>query len=571
MDNDRFGSLARLRSDPASGTVLGVAGLVGVLLGAQLLLGASAIGLGVDDYTHVQRFDEWLRSGWYVPPALLVGGEPDPTRFGSTPYVYGAAFSVLAHLANVALGNEAIGEISTDADAYAVRHVVAALIGLGTVLCVGGAVWALTRDRLAAVWSGAALLAVPAWTGYAMFSNKDIPAAAAYTFITVALVLLLVWADRRPSPSWKRLLAPAALIAIGVFLGVGTRPAMWLPFLVSLAAFAALAWRLLGSIRGAGRALAAPATGFVVGLSGVLALHPRTAAEPIEWLTKSISESSEYGRPGVGTLTAGQSLSEFPPPWYLPAWTFAAVPVLVLLIAVLGAAVATHRAVRSRRQAAATPESSIALTGGVLLVALQLVLLPIAAIVNGSAMYSGLRQHLYVLPPIAILAGVGAARLLHRRREAAGPASRVGWIPALILCVALAVPAFEQTRLYPYNYVYVNPVAGIGGVDGRWETEHQWISAREAIRRVPAGAEWACSLWLGVTEPCDPYLGPFVSEVGDEAPASPRRGELWVVGRVRGGTRPPSNCQERDNVTRMLRDERLVMAYVLTCTPPPGN
>ncbi len=187
--------------------VLGVACLVVVLLGAEMLLGASTIGLGVDDYIHVERFDEWLRSGWYVPSPFLPGGEPDPTRIESTPYVYGAAFSVLAHLANVALGNEAIGEISTDADAYAVRHVVAALIGLGTVLCVGVAVWALTRDRLAAVWSGAALLAIPAWTGYAMFSNKDIPVAAAFTFITAGLVLLLVWADgarRRPGNGCSR-------------------------------------------------------------------------------------------------------------------------------------------------------------------------------------------------------------------------------------------------------------------------------------------------------------------------------------------------------------------------------
>jgi hypothetical protein len=551
--------------------VLGVACLVAVLLGAEMLLGASTIGLGIDDQIHAQRFEEWLRSGWYVPSFFVVGGEPDPTRPEATPYVYGPAFSVLAHLANVALGNEAIGEISTDADAYAVRHVVAALIGLGTVLCVGGAVWALTRDRLAAVWSGAALLAIPAWTGYAMFSNKDIPVAAAFTFVTVGLVLLLVWADRRPSPSWKRLLTAAALIAIGVFLGVGTRPAMWLPFLVSLTAFAALAWRLLGSIRGAGRMLAAPALGFMVGLSGVVALNPRTAADPIEWLTKSISDSSGYGRTGFVTLTAGHSLSEFPPPWYLPAWTFATLPVLVLLIAVVGAAVATHKAVRSRRYLAATPESSIALTGGMLLVALQLVLLPIAAIVNGSAMYSGLRQHLYVLPPIAILAGVGAARLLRRRWGAAGSTRRLGWIPALILCVALAVPAFEQTRLYPYNYVYVNPIAGLGGVEGRWETEYEWISSREAIRRIPAGVELACSFFLPVIQPCGPTFAPFVSEVGDEAAASARRGELWVLGRVRAGRRPPSYCQERDNVTRMLRGERLVMAYVLTCTPPPGN
>ena len=150
----------------------------------------------------------------------------------------------------------------------------------------------------------------------------------------------------------------------------------------------------------------------------------------------------------------------------------------------------------SRSLLAATPHSPLSLTGGALLVLLQLVLLPTAAIVTGSAMSTGLRQHLYVLPAIAILAGVGAASLLRAREPAGASTRRVGWIAAAVLCLALAVPAVEQTRLYPYNYVYVNPIAGLGGVEGRWETEFQFISAREAFRRVPAGVEPACASWL---------------------------------------------------------------------------
>ena len=166
---------------------------------ARCCSAAVEIGLGVDDYIHALRFDQWLDSGWYVPEYLLSAGEPDPSRIDATPFVYGAAFNVLAHLLNAVLGIESIGEISTEADAYAVRHLTTALIGLATVLCVGGAVWTLTRDRLAAVWGAAALLAIPVWTGYAMFSNKDVPVAAAFTFVTFGLVLLLSWANRRPA------------------------------------------------------------------------------------------------------------------------------------------------------------------------------------------------------------------------------------------------------------------------------------------------------------------------------------------------------------------------------------
>ena len=48
-------------------------------------------------------------------------------------------------------------------------------------------------------------------------------------------------------------------------------------------------------------------------------------------------------------------------------------------------------------------------------------------------------------------------------------------------------------------------------------------------------------------------------------------GEAWVVGRMRSGGRPPPACEERDNVTRMLRGERLVMAYVLSCDFAPHS
>jgi hypothetical protein len=61
---------------------------------------------------------------------------------------------------------------------------------------------------------------------------------------------------------------------------------------------------------------------------------------------------------------------------------------------------------------------------------------------------------------------------------------------------------------------------------------------------------------------------PFRDELGEDATATPRAGEVWVVGRTRAGNHPPRYCQEDDNVTRSLRTEEIVMAYVLRCVPP---
>ena len=267
----------RLRIEPPLGLVLAAAALTLLVVAGETVLGALEVGLYVDDYVHVSRFQEWLEHGWYVPSygasAVPLGGEPQPGTL-SSPFVYGPAFSALAHLVNVALGNEAMNEISTAAEAYQVRHLVVALLGLATVACAGVAVRVLTRDLLAAIWGAAALLAIPVWAGQAMFNIKDIPVASGYTFVTVGLVLGLASARRDSWPSPRRLLAVSALVGFGVMIGVGTRSAMWVPFAASLSAFAALSWLVLRSRADVLRSLAAPGVGFLVGLTVVALLHP---------------------------------------------------------------------------------------------------------------------------------------------------------------------------------------------------------------------------------------------------------------------------------------------------------
>jgi hypothetical protein len=570
------------RIEPALGLVLATAALTLLVLAVETVLGAGEVGLYIDDYVHVSRFQEWLNEGWYVPSygpaAPPLGGEPQPGTL-SSPFVYGPAFSALAHLVNVALGNEAMNEISTTAEAYQVRHLVVALLGLATVACAGVAVRVLTRDLLAAIWSAAALLAIPVWAGQSMFNIKDVPVASGFTFVTVGLVLGLVSARRDSWPSRRRLLAVGALVGFGVMIGIGTRSAMWVPFACSLSAFAALSWLVFRSRADVLRSLAAPGVGFMVGLGVVAALHPNPAATPIEWMIESVSDSSGYEPPSPPTLTAGRLLNPTDPPvWYLPAWLFAGVPVIIFGLAGVGTALVIRWTARWRRTETGAEAPSRLQVGGMLLVTLQLALLPAASILTGSTMYSGLRLHLYMLPAVAILAGIGAGKLI-RASGAKGRSPRFRWAAALVLAVALVVPSIEQTRLYPYNYVYVNPIAGLGGVEDRWETDQLYVSSREAFRSVPPSVTPLCSYGLiipswpqwEILRTCGPNHGllePFRDELGEDATATPRAGELWVVGRTRADNHPPGYCREDDNVTRSLRTEEIVVGYVLRCVPP---
>jgi hypothetical protein len=189
-------------------------------------------------------------------------------------------------------------------------------------------------------------------------------------------------------------------------------------------------------------------------------------------------------------------------------------------------------------------------------------------------MYNGLRQHLYLVPALAILAGVGAQRAW----EWAGrePGIRRRRLTAALLGAALLIPMAEQTLLFPYNYAYVNPLAGIGGVEDRWETDYWFSSGAEAISRVPQGAELLCSRFLLLPwqrdeevqlEPCtEEQLAPFADRRGTAVDERWHGDEsLWVAGRKRAANRPPDGCEEADSVTRWLRGETVTMAFVLRC------
>jgi hypothetical protein len=573
LDTSRttHGSTARLGRSRVDLLTI-IAALVLLAGVVQSFAGAIAVGVTWDEPTHVERTQALLDVGWFIPDWRLDEGELDEV----SPFVYGPAYSMTAYAVNVAVGNEAPGRTSESAEAYVVRHLTIAVLGLLAILAVGAIAWTISGSRRIGLFGAAALAAIPAWTGHSMFNIKDLPAAAGYTLVTAALVLALAPPDAGPGRRAKLWLVAGAA-ATGTFFGVGTRLAFWVPIGASVAVYLVL-WalqRARGDDPWIGGLIAALG-GSAVGLAGIVVLYPRAFARPLEFLTGSVSGSAAYPWDGA-TLTAGRLLPSLDLPWwYLPVWFTATMPVLLLALA-LGGLVAATRWLVVRDQGArwwAIPPR----TGGGVLVAQQALLLPLAAIVAGSVMYDGFRQHLYVLPATAALAAIGADQL---RRWSARRASttRTTWqrpAATAVLALALLVPTVEQGLLFPYNYTYVNPVAGIGGVDGRWETDYWKASGREAVTRVPQDAELLCSSLVRPRLDRGPFYGPCQRDVStfehlrgtavaDGSPG-PDAG-VWLIGRRTEGNRPPDHCRSVDDVTRWVRGERVVMAYVLVCDP----
>lgn len=567
------------RCRPGSENLIVAVAFIVVSVGfVQCFAGAISVGITTDEPTHVSRTQEWISHGWYVPTTFLADGEPAAFP-QATPYIYGPAFSAPAHAVNVVVGNESADAVSGSKDAYAVRHLLVALIGAATSVAVGLAVWVLTASRRFALWAAAALLAIPIWLGMSFFNMKDVPTAAGYTFFTVGLVLAL-GRDPDSRTSLKRGAAIAVLIAAGFFLGAGTRLALWAPLVASLITYGVLAWgktRFGGTTRDSVN-FGAITIGLVVGISALVLSYPLVFSNPMNLLLHSLTDSSNYPITGF-TLTAGRLISENPPWWYLPVWGFASSPVLLFSLAIIGGGAAIWSMARSAVGGGPSLLRTLVQRRDlpIILVLQQALFLSFGSIVAGSSMFTGLRQHLYIVPAVAILAGVGACRMWeHSTRNQGGVKWRRG-AAAAILSAALVVPMAEQSILFPYNYTYINPIAGLGGINDRWETDYWWASSREALSRVPGDVQPRCSAFL--VPQSDPSSEPdlyacassagFAPYLGERkaapTPPEPDGQDSWVIGRKRAGNIVPDYCRSEDSVTRWLRGENVVMSYVLRC------
>jgi hypothetical protein len=374
-------------------------------------------------------------------------------------YLYGGLFDIIV----VALANV------IPADPYELSHVLCAMTGIGGVAASAATARLIAGPR-AGLIAAVALALCGAWYG-AMFNHtKDIPFAAAMTGVTLFLVRIL---RQMPLP---RIIDVAAL---GVFAGaaLGVRSLGLLLFVyLGLAIAICLPWRENGGARLRFATISALRTlpGVALALLIMILAWPWAALSPLNPI-RGLFAFSEFHY-AIRTMFAGRiyemaDVSRI----YVPGYLLIRVP----LITLAGAAVAMSsllwqplgREPQQRRRELAL----VSLT----------IIVPLASEVlfHGPA-FTGMRHFLFVLPPLAILAGVGFSELVDAiemkgRRLAAGAIALVGacflWEGATLV------------RLHPYeNLSYNALVGGLEGAFRRYDMDYWFNSMPEAIHLLEA-------------------------------------------------------------------------------------
>ena len=371
-------------------------------------------------------------------------------------YLYGGLFDVvvlaLSHLIPI--------------DPYDLRHILCALIGIGGIGAAAATARLIAGPR-AALIAVIALCACGVWYG-AMFNHtKDIPFAAAMTGATFFLIRI---ARDLPAPR------KADLVAFGLFAGasLGIR-VLGLLLLIYIGFAIAIylprqgegRWRfaLVSSLR----LLPALLLAYVI----MILAWPWAALAPLNPVRGLLSFSEFHY--GIRTAVDGQVyMMSKVPRLYVPIYILIRLP----LLALFGAALAMAFALLPRL-VAGLPHLK---RRDIALVALSVIFPLVCQVIWHGPAFAGLRHFLFVVPAIAILAGIGldAAVTALATRGRLVAASGLAIVTAGFLWDAVTL-----VRLHPYEYLFYNPlVGGLQGASRRYDLDYWFASMPEAVSQL---------------------------------------------------------------------------------------
>jgi hypothetical protein len=376
-------------------------------------------------------------------------------------YLYGGVFDVVATL---------LAKV-VPLDLYDLRHLLCALTGSAGIAAAGATARLIAGPRAGFV--AALMLALcGVWFGSMFNHTKDIPFAAA--MIGATFFLLRIARDL-PRPGAKDMAIFGLLLGVAlglrvmglllvIYAGVATLMALWLRGATSPS-------RLL---KGTARSAIAFAPALLLGYLIMIAAWPWAALAPLNPI-RGVLQFSHFAYE-INTILAGQVYQMANVPrWYVPAYLAIKLPLTVLA----GFGLALVFALWPGKE---KPVLSPQARREIALVAFMAIFPVACQVIARGPAFTGLRHFLYVVPVLAVLAGIGADALLTRLQR---------WRPwaaagaATALALALLWNAALLVRLHPYEYLFYNPlVGGLPGAAGRYVTDY-WVNMiPEAVRRL---------------------------------------------------------------------------------------
>ena len=444
------------------------------LLSAVLVLGLATAG----DYGFT--VDEFNTDD-YGPKALAwyTSGFIDRSHFETVEFslwYYGPWFQMLT----------AYVQSFDFADPITVRHAMTFLVGLAGVAAL------LPLGRLAAGrWIGLAAITLCLMTGYLygslFFTPIDVPFLAAMTWATLAIVVMA----RHVRPSWRSTIAAGLLSGLAIATrtgGIITHVYLLAALLLCAAEVFATEGRLTPRylLGVAARYGAAVALAWVV----AFALWPwLQIGNPLAQFKIALAHFANITTSFEFTHWGEEISTRALPRSYIPSQLLVRLPEAFLVLLALACLHAVVAAARLAREAVAKSrtERGAGLRAVILTLARQRAMLTVVLavvlplgflILQRATMYDGVRHVLFVIPMLAVVAGLGWRTLLPLLKRA--PVVSAVAVGAYVGGVVSTLAA-----LHPLEYVAMNALAGgTRGAYDKFELDYWSAAATEALRRL---------------------------------------------------------------------------------------
>jgi hypothetical protein len=453
---------------PADGIAVAALAVVSVFA----VLTYSDYGMTRDEYAHRTYGD--LLFAYYA------SGFTDLRAFSLyNMYYYGGGFDLVASTVSHLFSF----------DGFETRRFLGAVVGIAGLFLV----WRMAR-RFGGPAAGAIALvllaATPLYYGHMFINPKDVPFA-----VTMALLLYAFMRAfeeyPRPQPS------TIVLFAVALGLTIGTRVVGGMAFLFVLASTAIFFfhdWKAAGARQAslnvgtlAGRlALGLPLAYLVMAI-----VWPWGAFAPLNPV-RAIQYYSKFWEMVWKELYDGAitSIVEMPGT-YVPKLLLLKLPEAFSLLAIAGLAGGMVAALRGDIDVRRRATYAMFISAGTMPIAL--------ATVMCAAFYNGVRLYVFVLPPLAIMAGLAGAYALgwistrSRLATAAGIAA---------VCISVGFAINDLVRVHPYQYTLYNQVAGgLRGASKLYMTDYWGLGMQEASEELleqiensglypPSGRRW---------------------------------------------------------------------------------
>jgi hypothetical protein len=344
---------------------------------------------------------------------------------------------------------------------------------------------------------------------------------------------------------------------------------------------AAAAWRYKGYRHT--RLISFTIIGVAIGTLVLVVTNPASLPNPLGWVLNSVEVARDFTFWSGSVLVRGELYpSTAIPLWYLPFIVFIQTPLVVLVAASFGVVHLVRRAVASDSRGKRGAHVLAWLPVGLQVVP------AVVGVIGGSLFYNAGRQVLFVLPVVALFAGIGVMAVLDAVRGWKQPLAGLRPVVLGLMVVLVALPVIDTVRLFPYQYVYFNELERSQDVLQRYEFDYWGISGREAMDWVnetsPEAAIKTPGIWIYppfatsdvvLVDPAFASQVPGWKKLNEDRTVVvdwsqvPERDRLWVGNYYPvWGADTLVDCPVVHTVTRPLWNRDIVLSQVRRCPPP---